>query len=257
MGDPFFRVFSYLNHSLKAKNEHALHSPFLFSWYKEVIKNKGNKVGPVFPESLRKRFLSDNSQIQGQDHGTGGDQKRTVSNYASKSLGSGKQLKILNRMISFLKPKSVVELGTCLGVSTFYFQDAIKYPVISVEGNRGLFLKALEVGSNSEGIKPDFRLGTFLDLLPQILNEIKNPWFIYLDGDHSYDGTKKYFELIVEKARQDCILVLDDIYWSKGMAKAWSEIKADERVPLSLDFFHFGVLIFRYNQPKQHFILKT
>ena len=33
-----------------------------------------------------------------------------------------------------------------------------------------------------------------------------------------------------------------NIYWSKGMTKAWEEIKKDSRVKISIDLYYFGIV---------------
>jgi hypothetical protein len=49
---------------------------------------------------------------------------------------------------------------------------------------------------------------------------------------------------------------LADIYWSADMEQAWKNICRQEDIPLSIDLFHFGVLIFDpYIRIKQHYYL--
>jgi hypothetical protein len=66
-----------------------------------------------------------------------------------------------------------------------------------------------------------------------------------------------YFKLALEKKNVNSIFVFDDIYWSEGMQKAWTEICAHKDVTLSLDLFYFGIVFFRTeNKEKEHFVLK-
>jgi hypothetical protein len=40
------------------------------------------------------------------------------------------------------------------------------------------------------------------------------------------------------------------------MKEAWEEIKMHDRVTVTLDLFYFGIVFFRKEQVKQHFIIK-
>ncbi|HEX8547054.1 MAG TPA: class I SAM-dependent methyltransferase, partial [Cytophagaceae bacterium] len=79
---------------------------------------------------------------------------------------------------------------------------------------------------------------------------------VFFDANHKYDPTLNYFNLCLQKVHEESIFIFDDIYWSKEMTKAWKEIIAHPSVILSIDLFHFGLVFFRKNQPKQHFKLK-
>ncbi len=207
---------------------------------------------------MRQRFLSDSSVDQGEDSGTrAAGNTRTISQVAKRALGPKHKLELLYRIIRLQEPRSILELGTCLGVSAAYLAEGANAKVTTVEGNSYLSeLAANELRQHGYN-NVDCINSRFDDIISRESDKLHLPWFIYLDGNHHYDATLKYFNIFIERARQDCILVLDDIYWSKGMAKAWKEIVSDRRVPISIDLFHLGVLIFRFNQPKQHFRLRA
>jgi hypothetical protein len=57
-------------------------------------------------------------------------------------------------------------------------------------------------------------------------------------------------------ASPQACMVFDDIYWSEGMAAAWTEIKADPAVTVSIDLFHFGLVFFRKESPKENFVIR-
>ena len=71
------------------------------------------------------------------------------------------------------------------------------------------------------------------------------PFLLYIDGNHTYEATIKYFELALTKKDENTVIIFDDIYWSAGMTKAWQEIKNKKEVLLSIDTFYFGMVFFR------------
>ena len=77
---------------------------------------------------------------------------------------------------------------------------------------------------------------------------------VYVDGNHTEEATLRYFVVLLQHKNNTCI-VFDDIYWSKGMMRAWKKICADARIELSLDFYWFGVIFLNGRMRKEHFDL--
>ena len=49
---------------------------------------------------------------------------------------------------------------------------------------------------------------------------------------------------------------MDDIYWSKGMQRAWKEVIAWLEVRVSIDLFYMGILLLRRDMAKEHLKIK-
>jgi predicted O-methyltransferase YrrM len=89
-----------------------------------------------------------------------------------------------------------------------------------------------------------------------VLEKIKTLDMLFIDGNHSYDATMRYFEMCKPYLHNQSLIVFDDIYWSKGMTQAWKEIKADPIVTVSIDLFFIGLVFFRKEQVKENFKLR-
>ena len=97
--------------------------------------------------------------------------------------------------------------------------------------------------------------GDFDLILPKL--ELNNALgFVYIDGNHKKEATLSYFNWALEKANEQTIIVVDDIYWSNDMIQAWDEIKENERVSLTIDLFKLGIVFLHKVQVKEHFKLK-
>lgn len=57
-----FKLKHWFIHILKAKNEHSLHSPFMFELYNSCIKNKSKQIEKLII-SLGKHYSKDNINI--------------------------------------------------------------------------------------------------------------------------------------------------------------------------------------------------
>jgi predicted O-methyltransferase YrrM len=91
--------------------------------------------------------------------------------------------------------------------------------------------------------------------LPAWASEHTRIDFAFLDANHRFEPTLRYFDTLLPLCHEDTCLVFDDIHWSAEMEAAWETICQHESVTLSLDLFNIGVVFFRRKQPKQHFVL--
>jgi len=65
-----------------------------------------------------------------------------------------------------------------------------------------------------------------------------------------------YFEQCLAKVHNDSVLVLDDIYWSADMEKAWKKIKEHPRVKTTIDLFELGIVFFNSDLHKKHYKMR-
>lgn len=255
-------LIKYINYRLTSFTEHDLHSPFLYDFYMELIRN--NYVYQDFEElnHLRKKLLHNTQEINIVDLGAGSKSmtgsKRKINDITHKGIASKKQAEFLYRLLNKFNPKTIIELGTSVGLTTLYLSKVSpKSTIYTIEGCPDLvkFSKKLfKENSTSNIISIE---GNFDTELPKLLNQIPSLDFIYIDGNHTYEATIRYFNMVLEKKHSGTMVVFDDIYWSEGMEKAWKEIHNHSQVRLSMDLFHFGLVFFRTeNKEKEHFVLR-
>ena len=80
---------------------------------------------------------------------------------------------------------------------------------------------------------------------------------VYIDGNHTYEATLRYFNLLLPQCTANTVLIFDDIYWSKAMTDAWTTIKQNEKVRLTIDVFQLGFVFFRTERlAKEDFVLR-
>jgi predicted O-methyltransferase YrrM len=255
-------ILRYINYKLTAYTEHDLHSPFLYNFYMELIKNE-NPFGD-FEElnEIRKELLTNATTIEITDFGAGSKKlksnKRQVKNIAKHGIAQKKQAEFLYRLLNKFRPKNVVELGTSVGLTTLYLAKSIpKSAVYTIEGCPNLYQFSKQLFKDQPATNIVSINGNFNVEFPKLLSQLDRLDFLYIDGNHAYEPTINYFKLALEKKNANSIFVFDDIYWSDEMIKAWKEICAHPEVSLSLDLFYFGIIFFRTeNKEKEHFILK-
>ncbi len=245
------QILNFLRHSVMAsRSGHGVHSPFAYRLCEEVFYNQKAFYEFEKLDRLRAELLKNKAVLEIKDMGAGSKklqtQARRVSDIAKHGISSRKQSQLLFRLINYFDVKTSIELGTSLGLNTLYMAQANKKgKVYSMEGSESLSAFAAELARKANINNITFLQGNFDTLLPELLQTIQTIDLAYIDGNHSYEATKRYFKVLLNKTHQHSILVFDDIYWSKGMTRAWEEIKQHPRVRLSIDTFYSGYVFFR------------
>lgn len=256
-------IAAYLKYLLRSGNEHAIHSPFLFDLYTQVIAEKKDD-NPDYEElkALRKVLLKSEKQIEILDLGAGSrinkSNLRKIKTIAKNAEKPEKFAKLFNRLIKRFQPKTILELGTSLGLTTLYMSRAKPdAQIISFEGCPQTAAIAQENFNSAAASNIQVVVGNIDHTLPKQLSDLaKNIDFAYFDANHRYEPTVRYFENCLPYAANDSVFIFDDIYWSDEMTKAWEEIKLHPQVTLTVDLFWIGLVFFRKEQPKEHFTLR-
>lgn len=254
-------VLRYFRFLLDSKNEHSIHSPFIFNLYTKVIQSE--KEYYIFSEieGIRKNLLKDHSYIEITDLGAGSkvsrENKRKVSEIVRHSEKPAQIAHILFKLIVFFKPSTIIDLGTSFGLTTMYLATASnKNKVYTFEGCPEILKKAKENFSHLNIKNIECIEGNINNTLSTFLPTLKSIDFAFFDANHRYIPTMDYFKTCLGKATEEAVFVFDDIHWSEEMEKAWDEIKEHPQVTLTIDMFYVGLVFFRKNQPKQHFTLR-
>ncbi|MEO6220031.1 MAG: class I SAM-dependent methyltransferase [Ginsengibacter sp.] len=241
----------FVHYYLTAKNGkgHGIHSPFVFDFVKNVLKDKKNYECYNIIEPLRKKLLNDNTIIAIEDFGAGSaiipTNERKVSVIAKSSLKNKKFAQLLFRIAKYYQAETIVELGTSLGITTCYLASANGHSkVFTLEGSKaiGEIAKANFEKLNLYNIS--FIQDSFERSLPEILNKTKDIDLIFVDGNHRKKATLGYFAEALKKSTPSSIFIFDDIHWSEEMEGAWKIIKAHPSVTLTIDLFFIGIVFF-------------
>lgn len=246
------RYFDYLKHSV---NRHGVHSPFVYDLIENVFKNPLPKSKSNSIEVERKFLLKNTEEVFIDDMGTGQSRLTTIKDIASQSLKEPKEAALLGRLAEYYSPQSILELGTSLGISTAYLAQANK-PVYSIEGSPAVAQQAQNVWEDLKLTNINPFTGSFDEALNIIWPKLDTPVMVFVDGNHTFRSTLRYFEFFMENIDDQSLIVFDDIHWSPGMEKAWERIYQDERVNLSVDIFEMGLVFIKPDIEKQHFILR-
>jgi len=259
------QIKSYLNFLWNSKNDHGVHSPFVFNLVTKCFYDKKQYPEYAILKNYRNSLLKNNNTIEVTNFGAGSkvfkSNKRQIAKITKTAGISPKRAKLLFRITHFFQPTTILEIGTSLGLATAALSlGNKKSQITSLEGCPNtinqckLQLQSRSFGTtfyNIECINTEF--SSYLKNF-----QIPNSKFqlIYFDGNHSKQATLEYFELLLPTVTNETIWIFDDIHWSAEMEEAWETIKKNPKVTVTIDTFQWGFVFFRQEQPKEHFVIR-
>ena len=187
---------SYLIFLWNSKNEHGVHSPFVFDLVTKCFYNKSK-----YPEYLHLKNSSNRNRL-------------------------------LIRIVKYFEPKTILKIGN---------QTELDSKVFSLETTTFEDFQKNILSNNDNTF--DFRLSTFD--------------FIYFNQNESQKTTLAYIDLLLPTITNDAVWIINDIHKSTKNENTWEIIKKHPKVKVTIDTFQFGMVFFRAEQEKEHFVIRV
>ena len=255
-------IKSYITFLWYSKNQHGVHSPFVFDLVTKCFYDKKNYPEYSILKNYRNSLLKNKNTIEVTDFGAGSrvfkSNTRAINQIAKNAGISSKRATLLFRIVHYFQPKNILEIGTSLGLATSALSLGNKNSkIITLEGCTNTMAIAknqcqLQNLTNIEYVNTKFE-----DYLINYQLSTINYQLIYFDGNHSKKATLDYFELLLPTITNDSVWIFDDIHWSKDMEDAWEIIKNHPKVTVTIDTFQWGIVFFRMEQEKEHFVIRA
>ena len=256
-----FQIKAYLKFLWNSKNEHGVHSPFVFHLVTKCFYDRKLKPEYQVLKNYRNSLLENKNTIEVTDFGVGSkifkSNSRQISKIAKTAGITQKRAELLFRITNYFQPESVLEIGTSLGLATSALASGDpKAKITTLEGCTETAkiaqnqLQKFNI-NNVESVVAEFN--NYLQVC-NLKSEICN--LIYFDGNHSKKATLDYFEILLPTITNETIWIFDDIHWSKDMEESWEIIKIHPKVSVTIDTFQWGLVFFRKEQKKEHFVIR-
>ena len=183
-----FRIKSYLQFLWHSKNEHGVHSPFVFLLLTQGLYNKKIKL-PVADLSTYKGVNS-------------------------------KKSRLLFKIVHYFSPKSILIVG-----DTTFEKEVIALA------------------------NPKAKIDIDID------NVIYN--CIYFSSIPTNSITNETVEQLILTVENDSFWILENIHANAAAEALWQTLKQNPKVTVTIDTYHFGLVFFRREQVKEHFIIRA
>lgn len=253
-----FRIYAWLRYWLLAMDKHALQSPFLFQLYTQVLK----RTASVTAENhdllkIRKRLVKSSQLINQTGHGAESTvlKKRRLGSIVRHGTTSSQNSALLSRLAAFIDARNMLELGTSVGLNAAALAISNdQAQLLSIDSNTELIDIAKSITKELEIENLSLNCST----VDQFFIEMKDgiPFdFVFMDANHTYEATLKYYIECQKHLSDRAVVVLDDINWSAGMRKAWEEILSASQDRLCIENFQFGMVFSPAYNVSGHYIL--
>jgi len=249
-----FRLLSYIRYYWRAKSNLYIHSPFVFEWMNVIKVRKTQSDGRI---ASYRTALKNNLDIVHYEN-LGVSYQTTVRDRYARTAIDHPYGQVLSATSRYLQANFFLELGTSLGVSTAYIvssSDSIRGTTIDSNAETTAIAQRIlnDIFCNH---KVEFAMGYFEEILPNLLHQTNRLDFVFIDGDHSFEGTLTYVKMIKSFLSDNSVIILDDIRWSRDMYRAWGALIQLADFNYTIDYGRLG-LLFKVNNhaPKQHFYI--
>ena len=238
----FEKIWIFARYYWRAETIYRIHSPYIYDLIQSVFDQDSSYYDFRTIHQAYHQTISSNDVIPSNPFGVERQQTgQNLGKFANKALSHLSRLFELYRLVYYIKPKRILELGSCLGVSTLTMGIVDrKASLTGVEGNP-YFAKNTSQLLQSHKLKhATIKLARFNEFLEEHKNERYD--FIFLDGDHTFESTCMYVQQLLKLLNPKGIILMDDIHWSKDMYRAWNVVKNYSGVRSSLELIRWGIL---------------
>lgn len=260
----WYRILQFLRFYLAADTRFQVHSPFVFELAETVLEDRRWYYAFEHVEAIRRKMLESTVSLEVADYGRSdsGDaprvHKMTLRNIVRAAASTPAQGRRLFRLVQWLKPSRMLEIGTSVGIGSLYLSAAARSArFLSLEGSEScVHIARANLGILEMNHRVEVVQGPFKDTLPQALQTLGKADLVFFDGHHREQPTLGYFNLCLQYSHDQTVLVFDDIYWSPEMTAAWKQIQQHPQVTLTVDCFDLGLAFVNPDfKVKQHFCL--
>lgn len=254
-----FRIKSYIHYLVRARHSkgHGVHSPYVFALLNDVIFEKNRYYAYDVVEPVRTALAADKTHVDIEPIGTSARTGTTIGREAGVSSKPARYAQLLHRLAIHNKASVMLEFGTNLGLSTMYMALAnTKARVYTIEGQHAIaaIAKSNFDAANIRNIHVvEGKIDGEIDSLLATVDHID---LVYIDANHRYEPTMRYYGKVKAKTSNGSIVVIDDPHWSAEMEQAWNTIVRDPQATVTLDLYQMGIVVFNHETHKQHYIVR-
>ncbi len=256
----YHKIISFLGFLFQSRNKHGVHSPFVFNLITNCLGKKLPNKYLILFSNYKKELRIHTSTIDITDYNADSkiiySNKKNVLKIAKDTIVSTKRAKLLMNLMHYFNPDNILEIGTSLGSRTAAISiSAPDSKITTLESCKetGYITKKMFEKYNFKNSR--LVIGSFDTSLPKELKN-NNFDFIYFNGNHTKKATLDYFKLSLASVNNDSMIVVNNIHSNKEMEQAWIEIKNHSKVTVSIDTYQWGIVFFRKEQQKEHFIIR-
>lgn len=246
-----------LYRGIRYRKGYGVHSPFVFNLITKVIEERCSYYSFYDIELIRKQLLFRDNIITYPDRQQKGVvRSRTVGEIVGREAIKPKHGALLFRLTNYFKSKNILQLGPSMGLSTLYLTSyATGLKCIALE-NIPEFASIAQIAFDKAARNPvDLRTGSYKELLPQALKDIKQLDFVFFNTLYEQQNNIWLFNECVKQVHNETIFVFEGIKASRKMREFWKEVCSYPEVTVTVDLYSMGIVFFNKKLHKRDYIV--
>lgn len=239
----------YQTPTLKRLNEQGKEGEHMVRAFSKTTGNPSPETLAVFEEleAFRAELKEDQRTIFFKEIGS--DTAMTVAEVAKKAASPEIWARFFYHLTQTTTVQNVLEIGTNLGISGQYFLKGLTSKIdsqfITLEGVKDLCeIANTRFTTLSSGQDFEVVHGLYDQTLIDLVNKDILFDLVFIDGNHCYEATLKYFDMLKPRLSKGALVIFDDIHWSSGMRRAWRDICTQKGIRFTVNFFKLGIAVY-------------
>ena len=234
----FAIALAFFQHWLRKEDLYSQQSPFIFSHYQDLIAYlKSPKLFQPEAADFSTSIFSNAAR------------KRTTGTTKALWKPRKKAALLCSYFCQTTAAKQVIELGTGTGAVTRLLDQVTKGHLYTF--SEGDSFDSKDSFSSKATVIREFTVAKF----EAVLQDLDALDFLVIHPEFSQESIREVLSICLPRMHSTGILALGGIHQSEEMNACWQEVRKEERVKLTLDFFDYGILFFDYSGPKTDLLL--
>jgi predicted O-methyltransferase YrrM len=236
---------------LLRRKGYGIHSPFVYSIATKVIAERCPFYCFGEIEQLRDKFLADATRAP---HSSSSRRKRlnTIARIVAHEGIRPRKGELLFRLVNYLKPATVLQVGSTVGFSTLYlssYRPDVKCVSIEKHAEYAAISSRVYAGVRNS---IEHHVGEYELLLPAVLDKIGEVDFVFFNTWRETNNRWLFNSCLSYKGKHS-VFVFEGISRNRDMRKFWKYICSHPDVSTTLDLFTMGIVFFDPNLSKRNY----
>lgn len=222
----WYSIKSYISYLYYSKSIYKIHSPFVYDLVAHVLELHDANALLKKIKIYREELAQTNIKIPFEGYGADTTPKihsiKRIMNHISLPHRKGKWY---FNMINRYAYKHIIELGTCIGIGSLYLAINNLSKLTTFEANKSSIDQAKKAFQKFNLSNISIVEGNIDDTLPNYISKCDLIDMLIIDANHTYDACIAYYTIAKPKLHELSVVIVDDIYWSEEMTRAWEMLE--------------------------------
>jgi len=225
---------------IRHRKGYGVHSPFAFNLITQVIYETSPYYAYRRLREIRNDLLS----------------RRKALAITERHISNQRVDELLFRLVNYVSPCTIIEIGTSHGLTTLYLSSAkkqVRCITVDKEQPENTIAQKLfeKTGANIE-----FHVDSSFLCLGEILKSVSLAGFIlFTVNRNSLSTIRLLFEQCLNSTDCNSLIVIKGIHSCGRTARWWNEVISDNRTGVTFDLYDVGFVFFDKTKIKQHYIV--